>query len=97
MAKTRIKSLGDCTYSSSKFEPMSKKPKKWIEVLHKLQTFLKKLIDNKQIVIARKNYCWSYFKLRHKFSSDCCTNKIKLFNAIKMEEIESSKSGKENA
>ena len=47
----------DYIHSNSKFGPTSTKPERWIGTWHKPQTFSKKLMDKKQIAIAKEKHC----------------------------------------
>ena len=47
--------------------------------------------------MARKICYENCYRLRYKISNNYCSNKIKAFNAAKLEKIENSKSEEENA
>ena len=92
----KTSSLENYAYLNSKFRSTSKKSERWIGQQHKLQAFSKKLIDNKQIVIAKERHYWSYQELRHQVSDKYCLNKTKTFNTAKIEKVENSEFKEEN-
>ena len=67
----------DRIYLNLKFRRTSTKLEGWIGTWHKLQAFPKKLIDEKQITIARERCYWSCHGSEHQISNDCCPSKKK--------------------